>query len=182
MKIKKIINIKSPLIKLKLLQAKNYKKIYLMKKFNIKDIQYRLIKSLKILYKYIFKNKIILFINKVLTINVTLKRLLTRTKYIYTSNIIKSKNCLKSDLSLILIEKTNMSILKQFHKIKTPVFLITNDFVFKNVIFSGTSYRILGNLLLKKNQHFLFFIFLYSILLKKQKFINLKIYDFKKKK
>lgn len=48
-----------------------------MKNFNIKDIQYRLIKSLKILYKYIFKNKIILFINKVLTINVTLKRLLT---------------------------------------------------------------------------------------------------------
>jgi hypothetical protein len=175
MKIKKIIKTKSPLIKLRLLQAKNYKKIYSMINLNIKNIQYRFVKSLKILYKYVFNNKTILFLNKASIINITLKRLLTKTRHIFISNFIKLKNkkiCLNSDLFFILTKKINMSILNQFCQVKIPVFLITNNFDFKNYNFE-ISYKILGNIILKKNQHFLFFIFLYSIILKKHKFINL---------
>ena len=175
MKTKKIIKIKSPLIKLRLLQAKNYKKIYSMVNLNMKNIQYRFVKSLKILYKYVCNNKTILFLNNVSIINVTLKRLLIKTKHIFISNLRELKNkkiCLDSDLFFILTKKINMSILNQFCQVKRPVFLITNNFSFKNFNFE-VNYKILGNMLLKKNQHFLFFIFLYSIVLKKYKLINL---------
>lgn len=174
MKIKKIIKIKSsPLIKLRFLQAKNYKKIYLIKNLNIKAIQYRFVKGLKILYKYVSNNKIVLFLNKVSVINVTLKQLLIKTKHIFTYSFTKLRNkkfFLNSDLFFIIVKKINTSILNQFCQVKIPVFLITNNFCFKNSNFE-TNYKIFGNMLLKKNQHFLFFIFLYSIL-KKHKFID----------
>jgi len=110
-----------------------------------------------------------------LAINVTLKQLLFRTKHIFTSSFTELKkktSCLNSDLFIILTKKINTPILNQFYQIKIPVFLITNNFDFKNSNFE-TNYKILGNMISKKNQHFLFFIFLYSIILKKHKFINL---------
>ena len=174
MKIRKIKKIKSPLIKLRLLQAKNYKKIYSIINLNIKNIQYRFVKSLKILYKYVSNNKTVLFLNNISAINTTLKRLVIETKHIFISNLTELKNknsLLKSDLFFILTKKINMS-LNQFFQFKIPVFLITNNFDFKNFKFE-TNYKVLGNMLLKKNQHFLFFIFLYSIVLKKYKIINL---------
>lgn len=165
MKIKKIVKSKSPLIKLKLLRTKNYKKNYSMINLKIEDIQYRFVKSLKILHKYNSKNKKISFLNTAPTIAITLKRLLKKTKHIYASNYLllkKNSNFLQSDLFITLTKKIDTVILKKSHQIKIPNIVIANSCSLKKFDF-GKNYKILGDLLLKKSQHFLFFIFLYSI-------------------
>jgi len=168
MKIKKIIKSKSSLIKLKFLQTKNYKKIYSMINFKIEDIQCKFVKSLKVLHKYNSKNRKFFFLNTLTTVAITLKRLLKKTKHVYASNFLllkKNRHFLQSDLFIILTKKIDTIILKKSYQIKIPNIVIANSCSLKNFNF-GINYKILGNLLLKKSQHFLFFIFLYSILKK----------------
>lgn len=168
MKTKKITKNKSPLIKLKFLQIKNYKKNYSMINLKTEDIQYRLVKSLKIIHKYNSKNKKILFWNTAPTIAVTLKHLLEKTEHFYASNIISLKKnfvFLQSDLFITLTKKIDIMDLKISHRIKIPNILITNNVSFTENFNFGINYKIFGNLLLKKVDT-VFFLYFYIVLLK----------------
>ena len=166
----KILKSKNPLIKLKFLQTKHYKKNYSLNNLKIVDIQCRFVKCLKVIHKYNYKNKKILFLNLAPTIAITLKHLLSKTKHIYLSNarlLKKNFSFLQSDLFIGLTKKIDIMDFKISHKIKIPNILITNDTNLKDFNF-GTSFNVIGNSIFKKSQHFLFFIFLYSIIKKYQ--------------
>jgi len=164
----KIAKNKSSLIKLKFLQVKHYKKNYSMINLKIEEIQYRFVKCLKIVHKYHSKNKKIYFFNLAPIIAITIKRLLSKTKHFYASNttlLEKNLGFLQSDLFIVLTKKTDVMGFKLSHQIKIPNILIADDTTLKSCNFES-DYKVLGNLFFKKTQHFLFFIFLYSILKK----------------
>lgn len=52
MKVKHVYKNQNKLTKLQLLKTKSYKKNYFFKSLKIEDIEFRLIKGLKIIYKY----------------------------------------------------------------------------------------------------------------------------------
>ena len=132
----------------------------------IKDTQYRFVKCLKVMYKYNSKNKKIYFFNLAPTIAITLKRLLNKTRHVYASSILSLKNnlgFLQSDLLITLTKKIDMMGFKKSHQTKILNILLATDTSLKRLHFQ-TNYKVFKNLSFKKSQHFLFFIFLYSVL------------------
>ena len=192
MKIKYVIKNKSRLIKLQLLKTKNYNKNYFFINLKIEDIQHRLIKGLKIIQKYNSSNKNILFLNNCLTIETKLKELLKKTIHFYTFKYLRSNNVVdnresfllttlqkyvsykisnlknKNNLIIFLNKKVSKNDFKKSYKSKIPHIFVGN--AMRNFDFR-LSYKILGNFFYKKNQHFLFFVLLNSII-KKQKQIK----------
>ena len=193
MKIKYVIKNRSKLVRLQLLKTKNYNKNYFFINLKIEDIQNRLIKGFKIIYKYNSSNKNILFLNNCLTIETKLKELLKKTTYFYISKYLRSGNVInnkesfllttlqkyvsykisnlknKNNLIIFLNKKVNKNDLKKSYKSKIPHIFVGNAL---SNFDSRLSYKILGNFFYKKNQHFLFFVLLNSVIKKRKQIKN----------
>ena len=129
----------------------------------IKDTPYRLVKCLKVIYRYNSINKKIYFLNLAPTIAITLKRLLNKTRHVYASDIMFLKNgFLQSDLLITLTKKIDMMGFKKSRQTKILNILLATDTNLKSFNFR-TNYKAFGNLSFKKSQHFFFFRFLYSV-------------------
>lgn len=81
MKIKKITKYQNKLLKLKLTQSKIYNKKHYINNTKIEDIEYRLKKSIHIIYKYHVFKKRILFLGTPLQIIPQFKKVLINTKH-----------------------------------------------------------------------------------------------------
>lgn len=179
MKIKKnIIKQKNKLLKLKLIKTKIYKsKPYNNNLLSIEDIEYRLKKSLQIIYNYHIHNKKILFICDTFNFK-EIKHILKNTKHSVISEILwKRKKKLsnnnsisqillklkrKHDLVVFINEKLNKEIFKENHNFKIPSICFNNNLNFKSY------YTIPGNFIYsnKKIRNNLLCSLLISIILK----------------
>jgi len=161
MKIQNVLNSQNKLIKLQLLKTKNFEKKKFFQNLNIENIENRLKKGLKIIYKYSTINKKIVFLNTCLTIELKLQNLLNETKHIYTSKYLQLNNNLKNNNNLIIV--LNKQIKKNNIE-KIPSIFVVNGLMNFNI---RPSYKIIGNFFYRKNQNFFFFVLLNSILKKK---------------
>jgi ribosomal protein S2 len=81
MKVKRIVKYQNKLLKLKLIKTKVYKKKNHFNNLRIEDIEYRLKKALRIIYKYHTNNKKILFIGTPIHIGKKIKYILKNTEH-----------------------------------------------------------------------------------------------------
>lgn len=194
MKIKQINVKNNKLLKLQLLNIKSFKKLYFFKALKIEDIEYRLIKLLKIVHKYNNTNKIIFFISNYLTIEAKLRFLLKKTNHFYFSSycywnntvtnfslsnklqknigystILKNKN----DLKIIFNKKKNNLPLKKSYDVKIPSVFLNNDELTNSTMKS--SYKILGNFFHKNNQFFFILILLNCVFKKSRQTKYIKL-------
>lgn len=152
----------SKLLKLKLIKTKTYKKHYNLKNLKYEDFLYRLKKSLKIIHKYHINNKNIIFISNSTVFEKKIKKIIKQTKHIFIPQLMwvnllsnKSKKLQslnykynkEPDLIVILCDKFNNNIIKEYKKKKTPLIIFQNNLtIFKNEI----SYNVTGEFFTKK--------------------------------
>lgn len=164
----KIKNVKSKnsLIKLKFLETKSYNDTHFLKSLKIEDIFYRLVKIFKILFKYHFFNKKILFLNNNIKINMKLKILLKKTNHSYRINSLRQKNIIKDKNNLLVIIEqltNNYNFFKKNNdQTKIPNIIIINNI---DSFFNIKSYKVIGNFF-KQSQDQFFFVLLSSLLKK----------------
>lgn len=171
MKIQSVLKNQNKLMKLQLLKTKNFEKQKFLKNLKIEDIENRLKKGFKIIYKYNAINKKLVFLNTCLTIELKLQNLLNETKHIYTSNYLQLNNLMKNKESFLLnrlqkniVRKTLNLIIVLNKQIKNNDFKkkniekIPSIFVENTLINYGIrpSYKIIGNFFYRKNQNFFF--------------------------
>ena len=179
MKIQNVLNSQNKLIKLQLLKTKNYEKKNFFQNLKIEDIENRLKKGFKVLYKYNAVNKKLVFLNSCLTIELKLQNLLNKTEHIYISDYLQLINLMKNKKSFLLNKfqkkisrktlnlrnKHNLIIVlnKQIKKKeieKIPSIFVVNTLINFDI---WPSYKIIGNFFYRKNQNFFFFVLLTSL-------------------
>lgn len=189
MKVKQFVCKKKTLLKLQLLKTKTYKTSNFFTGLNLENLEYRLIKGLKILYKYHNVHKKFIFLSNFLKIKLKLNNLLKQTihkyllRFCYYNNIVEDCFLLKKlqkntsfiyqslisqnkhNLCIILNKNVNKMNLNKNYDVKIPIIFINNDFIKLNL---NLTYKIFGNFLHKKSQFFILFSLLNSIFKKHQ--------------
>jgi len=183
MKIQNVLKSQNKLIKLQLLKTKNFEKKKFFQNLKIEDIENRLKKGLKIIYKYSVADKKLVFLNSCLTIEFKFQNLLNETKHIYTSNYLQLNNNLMENKNFFLFNTLKKNIARKNLNLKNShnLIIILNKQIKKNDIEKipsisvvnslmnskiKPSYKIIGNFFYRKNQNFFFFVLLNSILKK----------------
>lgn len=182
MKIQNVLNNQNKLIKLQLLKTKNFEKKNFFQTLKLEDIENRLKKGFKVIYKYNTINKKLVFLNNCLTIELKLQNLLNKTKHIYLSSYLQLSNLMKTKKSLLLNKlekkisrktlslknKNNLIIVLNKQIKKNQIEKIPSIFVVNTLMIFNTwhSYKIIGNFFYRKNQNFFFFVLLNSLLKK----------------
>jgi len=174
MKIKSKTKNQNSFIKLKLLQTKSYKKKYFFENLKIEDVLYRLIKSFKILTKYNFLNKKIVFLNNHLIINIKFRHFLKKTNHFYKINYIQQKNIAGTNnhLLFVLNKPKNQKFLNNIFQTKIPLIFLLGSF--KNFKFIQL-YKIIGSFLYKQGGYSFFFVMLISLLKKWSQFTKMSL-------
>jgi ribosomal protein S2 len=172
MKIKKIEQHSTKLMKLKILQTKIYDKKQYLTNNKIEDIEYRLKKIFYIVYKYHIFNKRILFVGLPSTMNSKITNLLKSSKHISIPEniwvrgaISNKKACFKHiskhnktsstkiselifqlkksiDLVIFFEKSANPDVLNESYISRIPVISISNNLDIQNV---KASYKVSGN-------------------------------------
>lgn len=173
MKIKKSVNNKNKLLKLKLIKTKIFIKKFTIDALKIEDIEHRLKKNLQVIYKYHLLQKKILFISSSFITYFSNLLQFTNHEYIVASNSFSNKIVSKKflnvtnryDLLVSLDYLVDENTIKKNFKIKIPIVSMFND---KSVSNIKINYRIFGefSLLKKKIKDHLLFYLLKSVLKK----------------
>lgn len=196
MKIKKILQRRNKLVKLKLIQTKIYTKKQDLENIKIEDIEYRLKKICYLIYKYNVFNKRILFVGLPFNITLSLQKLIKNTKHIFIpssvwlsgaisnkntnfSNLLKTKSTTKNQISELLFQlKKNIDLVIIINDSNTSNEVLNESYVAKipviilntnlNICFDKPSYKVPGNFefVNKKTRNNLFYSLLVSILRK----------------
>ena len=196
MKISKLIQYKTKLLKLKLLTTKIYKNQKNLNYLLLKDAETRLKKVLHIIYRFHAANKKILFIGTPLRLNSQIKRFLKRKKHSFIpektwmNGVITNpgpsfKHLLKChavntnknakflfnfknqvDLIIILNEKLNLIALKESSLKRVPTISLNSDYNSPDINLS--TYKTIGdfNFNGKEIRNNIFFLLLSSLLKK----------------
>ena len=171
MKIEKKIKYRNKVLKLKLLKTKTYEKKHHLKNITIEDVEYRLKKTLHIIYKYHLNNKKILFLGGELNTSNKIKLLIQNTKHVLipeiawmngmitnssanlkylTKNQKTINNKLseilfqlkkKSDLIVILSHSLNINALEEGYSTKIPIIFLNSNL---DILDFKTSYKVPG--------------------------------------
>lgn len=190
MKIKRILKNKSKLLKIKLIKSKIYKKKLYLQNITLEDIEYRLKKTLYIIYSYHINNKQIMFVGNPLQINKEIKKILTNSKHIFipkntwingviTNQNTSFKSLLKkqkknstnfsrrllelkkrSDLIVIMDKEIDTNALNESYISRIPVISLNS---LLSTLNEKASYKVPGNFIFSKNT--IADNFFYSILL-----------------
>lgn len=173
MKIKKNINNKNKLLKLKLIKTKIFIKKYTIDALKIEEIEHRLKKNLQIIYKYHLLQKKILFISSFFITRLSNLLQFTNHEHLVVSNLFSNKIVTKKilkitssyDLLVSLDYLANENTIKKNLKIKIPIVSMFNN---KDVSNIKISYKIFGEFFLfkKKIKDHLLFYLLKSVLKK----------------
>lgn len=178
MKIKRVVNNKSKLLRIKLIKSRTYKKKHYLQNITLEDMEYRLKKALYVIYSYHINNKQIMFVGNPLQINKEIKKILQNSKHIFIpkdawiNGVITNQNTSfksllkkqkkdstnlskrllelkkKSDLIVIMDKEIDANALNESYISRIPVISLNS---LLSTLNGKSSYKVPGNFISPKN-------------------------------